>query len=121
MPLRSHPISYPSVVRPWEGRWSERRPGNALHNVPRGSANAQMDDLVLGESPPRSPCWPEARCPHPLTGSTTLRNGNRWNPVSRVQIRLTPCSRMSTAVCRSYIWFPRMSGSSATVCSRIAA
>ena len=39
---------------------------------------------------------------HPFTlrrsGSTTVRKGNRWNPVSRVQIRLTPCSRMRTAV-----------------------
>ena len=56
-----------------------------------------------------------------LTGSTTSRNGNRWNPVSRVQIRLTPCSRMRTAVWRSHIWMPRTSGSSATVCASTAA
>ena len=31
-------------------------------------------------------------------GSTTVRNGNRWKSVSRVQIRLMPCSRINTAV-----------------------
>ena len=35
---------------------------------------------------------------HYRMGSTTVRNGNRWKSVSRVQIRLMPCSRINTAV-----------------------
>ena len=47
---------------------------------------------------------PLGRVPDPTPyrkGSTTVRNGNRWKSVSRVQIRLMPCSRINTAVWRS--------------------
>ena len=50
-------------------------------------------------------------------GSTTVRNGKRWKSLSRVQIRPIPCSRMSTAVCRSWQRLPRMSGCSSRICS----
>ena len=55
------------------------------------------------------------------SGSTTVKNGKRWKSLSRVQIRLTPCSRINTAVCRSCITLPRRSDSSDNVCSRTAA
>ena len=55
------------------------------------------------------------------SGSTTVRKGNRRKPASRVQMRLTPCSRMSTAVCTSCSTLPRRSGSSESVCSSTAA
>ena len=54
-------------------------------------------------------------------GSTTVRNGKRRKSESRVQMRLTPCSRISTAVCRSWARLPRTSGCSATVCASTAA
>ena len=58
---------------------------------------------------------------HSPSGSTTDRNGKRRKSASRVQMRLTPCSRISTAVCRSCTKLPRSSGSSDRVCARTAA
>ena len=55
------------------------------------------------------------------SGSTTDRNGKRRKSASRVQMRLTPCSRISTAVCRSCTKLPRSSGNSDRVCARTAA
>ena len=52
--------------------------------------------------------------------STIVRNRNRRKSASRVQMWLTPCSRIGTAACRSCITFPRRSGSSGSVCARTA-
>lgn len=44
----------------------------------------------------------DAESPHgPAIGSITAIDENRWKSASRVAIRPTPCSRISTAVCAS--------------------
>ena len=55
------------------------------------------------------------------SGSRTVRNGKRRKSLSRVQMRLTPCSRIRTAVCTSCITLPCRSGSSDKVWASTAA
>jgi len=56
----------------------------------------------------------------PVSGSTISTQGKRAKSVSRVQIRRTPCSRISTAVSASSRKLALMTGTAATAYAAIA-
>ena len=56
----------------------------------------------------------------PRYGAIAVRNGKRRKPASIVQMRLTPCSRISATMCISWTRLPRTSGLSRIVCASAA-